>query len=122
MAERTTEISRGGKQIVFLDFKNFVEVKSALAAIEYARQYIAKRPPGSVCTLTDVTNSRANDDIVTALKGLAKANKPYVKSGAVVGLTAMQRILFKAVMTFAGRNLSAFETVEQAGAWLEKQA
>jgi hypothetical protein len=33
----------------------------------------------------------------------------------------MQRILFRAVMSFSGRNLSAFETVEQAGAWLEKQ-
>jgi hypothetical protein len=121
MAERTREITRGGKQIVHLDFANFTDVKVALAAIEYARQFIAKYPLGSVRTLTDVTNSRANDEIVNALKGLTKANKPYVKCGAVVGLTAMQRILFKAVMTFSGRNLSAFETVEQAGAWLEKQ-
>ena len=122
MAERTREITRAGKRIVHLDFANFTEVKAALAAIDYARQFIAKYPQNSVRTLTDVTNSRANDEIVAALKGLTKANKPYVKCGAVVGLTAMQRILFRAVMTFSGRNLSAFETVDQAFAWLEQQA
>ena len=121
MAERTREITRNGKQIVHLDFSNFSEVKSALAAIEHARQFIARYPLGSVRTMTDCTGSRANDDIVAALKVLSKANKPYVKCGAVVGLTAMQRILFKAVMTFAGRNLSAFETAEQAFTWLEQQ-
>jgi hypothetical protein len=121
MSERTREITRGGKQIIHLDFANFTEVKSALAAIDHAQKFIARYPLGSVRTLTDVTNSRANDEVVNALKGLTKANKPYVKCGAVVGLTAMQRILFKAVMTFSGRYLSAFETVEQAAAWLEKQ-
>ncbi len=76
MAERKKEFSRGGKQIVHLDFANFIEVNTALAAIEYARLLIARYPPSSVRTLTDVTNSRANEAIVTALKGLTKANKP----------------------------------------------
>ena len=73
-------------------------------------------------TLTDVTNPRANDEIVAALKGLTKANKPYVKCGAVVGLAAMQRILFEAVKTCSDRNLSAFETVKKAFAWPAQQA
>ena len=119
--EKTREIIRAGKQIVHLDFANFTDVQAALGAIEHARQFIARYPLNSVRTLTDVTNSRANDDIVTALKGLTKANKPYVKCGAVVGLTAVQRILFKAVLAFSGRNLSAFETLDQATSWLEKQ-
>lgn len=118
---RTTEIQHAGKAIVHLDFAHFENPKQALAAIEEARLFIAQYPPASVRTLTDVTESHANEEVLAALKGLTKANKPYVKAGAVVGLNPIKRILFKAVMAFSGRNLSAFETLDQAKAWLATQ-
>lgn len=119
---RTKEIVHNGKKIVHLDFANFVETKSSLEAIEEARVFVAKHPPNSVYTLTDCTNSRANEEIVNGLKALAKANKPFVKAGAVVGLSAIQRVLFKTVMAFSGRNLSAFATLDEAKEWLSKQS
>lgn len=120
--ERTSQILVAGQPIIFLNFANFTEPATALKAIEHARQFIAKYPPRSVKTLTDVTGSRANNEIIEALKGLTKANKPYVKAGAVVGLTALQRVIYSAVMAFSGRNLSAFATLDEAKAWLVKQA
>ncbi len=119
--ERTRAISHGGKPMVLLDFTHLLDEKEAAAAFEQARRFIATHPPGTVRTLTDVTGSRGSDAVIEGLKALARANKPYVKAGAVVGLTGVQRILFKAVMAFAGRNLSAFASQDEARAWLATQ-
>ena len=119
--ERTREITVNGTPIVHLDFTGLTDDKEALAAFEEARRFIARYPKESARTLTDVSRSRAGDQMVAGLKSLAKANRPYVKAGAVVGLTAVQQILFKAVMAFSGRNLSAFATLEEAKRWLSRQ-
>ena len=52
------------------------------------------------------------------LKQFTAHNKPYVKAGAVVGVTGLKRIIFSAVVTFSRRNLEAFDDVEQAKHWL----
>ena len=41
---------------------------------------------------------------------------------AVVGLTAIGRVVARVVSTFSGRRYAAFETVDQAKEWLVRQA
>ena len=79
MAERTSEIVIGGKKVILLNFANMNDVPEALAAIDHAQKFIARYPPSSVLTLTDCSNSTANEKVVEGLKQLSKANKPFVK-------------------------------------------
>ena len=56
-----------------------------------------------------------------ALKQLAKHDQPWVMAGAVVGMSPLQRVIYRVINAFSGRRLAAFETVEEAKAWLVRQ-
>jgi len=115
--ERATFIKHKEKEILFLDFSN-TQPHEVLEAIEVAKPLIRSRPAGSVLTLTDVTNARFSEAVSDGLKEFTAHNKPYVKAGAVVGVTGLKRIIFTAVMTFSRRNLETFDDIEQAKHWL----
>jgi len=111
---RVRFITYQGKQILLHDFSNLLKVEDAMAAIAESRTIVRKQPLNSVLTLTDVTSSRFNRDIVEALKELTKGNKPHVKAGAIVGMTGIQRVVYVAVTQFTGRRLPTFSSMEEA--------
>ena len=39
-----------------------------------------------------------------------EANRPYVKASALVGLSALTRVVFRALMALTRRDIKAFET------------
>ncbi len=118
--DRVRFLSHGAKRILLLDFSNCTS-QEILQTIETARAAIRKQPTHSVLTLTDVTNAQYDRTVTEALKQFAKHNTPYVKAGAVVGLDGLKKIIYKAVMTFSGRNLQIFDTRQQAERWLASQ-
>lgn len=118
---RTTFVEHEGKQICFLDFSNIQEEREALDAIAEARRIVTGQPAGSVRTLTYVAHARFTREVVTALKELTTANKPYVKAGAVVGMSGLQKAIYIAVTQFSGRRLEVFDSVDQAKHWLAAQ-
>jgi hypothetical protein len=107
-------IQHKGKQILLHDFSNLLRLEDTLAAIAESRALVRKQPLNSVLTLTDVTGSRFNREIVEALKELTKGNKPHVKAGAIVGMTGIQRVVYVAVTQFTGRRLPTFGSLEEA--------
>ncbi len=113
-APRVRYIEHNGRKILFHDFSRFTRTEDVLAAIDESRHIVRLQPPASVLTLTDVTGSHFNREIVEALKELTKGNKPYVKAGAIVGLSGIQRVVYVAVTQFTGRRLPTFATVEEA--------
>lgn len=115
--KRVKFITHHKKEILFLDFSNTLP-HEVLQTIEVAKRVISARPEGSILTLTDVTNARFNEAVSDGLKKFTAHNKPYVKAGAVVGVTGLKRIIFSAVIAFSRRNLEAFDDVEQAKHWL----
>lgn len=115
--DRVTFITHNKKEILFLDFSNS-QPHEVLQTIEDAKQMISARPERSLLTLTDVTNARFNEQVGDHLKQFTAHNKPYVKAGAVVGVTGLKRIIFSAVVTFSRRNLETFDDIEQAKHWL----
>lgn len=114
---RVTFITHNEKEILFLDFSNTLP-HEVLQTIEDAKRVISARPEQSLLTLTDVTNARFNEAVGDQLKQFTAHNKPYVKAGAVVGVTGLKRIIFSAVVTFSRRNLETFDDLEQAKHWL----
>jgi hypothetical protein len=109
-------------EILYVDFSYCASKEEILRIIEETKTAISTRPPGTVFTLTNITKAYFDSDISQALKGLTTHNKPYVKAGAVVGLTDIRRIIYNAVLFFSKRHLEVCDDLESAKAWLVTQS
>ena len=110
-----------GKRIARLDFANIAEEKDALAAIAEAAAIIQAQPPKSLYTLTIVRGSRFNSTVLSAIKKLASENIPFVRAGAIVGMGTLHKAAYLTVMYFSKRTIPAFDTEEEALAWIGEQ-
>jgi hypothetical protein len=117
--ERIKFIKHEESDILLLDFSNS-KADEVLKIIEDAKQVIKARPKGSLLTLTDVTNARFNEKVGEGMKQFTAHNKPFVRAGAVVGITGLKRIIFGAVVAFSQRKLETFDNREQAKHWLAR--
>jgi len=118
--DRVQFIQHKGKKILHLNFSECTP-DEVLRVIEMAKAAIRTQSPGSVFTLTDVTNTAFNSKVSDAMKEFVIHNKPYVIAAAVVGVTGLKQIIYNAVMKFSGRKLTAFNTLDEAKDWLAAQ-
>ena len=114
---RVNFIEHKGRKLLHLDFSH-CKAEEVLQIIDQARAVIGAQPPKSVMTLTDVTETGFNSAVSDAMKAFVEHNKPFVAASAVVGVTGLKQIIFNAVVRFSGRQLHAFDTMDQAKDWL----
>jgi hypothetical protein len=120
--ERTGFVQHQGQPILLFDFTGMRDPAQILAEIAKAREFVARQPlRKELLTLSDVTNSRYNADVMTAMKELAAHNAPYVAAGAVVTTSGIHKVAIMAVSTFSRRKLQAFGTRQEAMEWLVAQ-
>ena len=114
-------IAHEGREIYYINIAG-AGAEEIKRISEAAKADIRKQPQGSVLTITNVSDVNMIPEISNTLKDLAASNKPYVKAGAVLGVTGLKKITFNAVLMFSGRrNLHLFDTMEEARDWLVKQ-
>jgi hypothetical protein len=77
-------------------------------------QHVRTQPEKSVLTLTIAGGSSFSGETIIKLKELARDNTPYVKAGAIVGITGLYKVVFSAVAMFSKRRFYLFDTVEEA--------
>ncbi|HUJ26034.1 MAG TPA: hypothetical protein VLW85_08455 [Myxococcales bacterium] len=120
--ERVRFIEHQGRRILLFDFSDIWSMAEGVKVIDGAREYVAMLPKkGDLLTLVDVKESAFDDRVVDKLKELGAHNRPWVLAGAVVGMSGMQKIMFRLINSFNGRKLTAFNTREQAQEWLVHQ-
>ena len=111
-----------GEKILFLDFSHCTSKEEFMAIIDAAVLWFQNKDSKSVLTLTDVTGAHFNAEIINLMKDLTLHNKPYVKAGAIVGITRpLMKLAYNAVMAFSKRTLPIFDTHDQAKEWLINQ-
>jgi len=115
-------ISHRGKRICHIDFSD-AERAETQRIMEHAKKLIAAEPLKSVLTLTDVTGAEYDTETLRTLRSYTIHNRPYVKVGAVVGISGpMMRIVYMAVLALSKRrNLRCFEGLQEAKDWLATQ-
>ena len=118
---RVRFIEHEGKRILLHDFTNILEPREALPLVEQSKAIVAQQPAHSLLTVTCVSGSRFDRDIIEALKSLVVHNKPYVRHGAIVGLSGLQRVIYVTLTQLTGRRLPTFDTLDEAKAWLVRQ-
>jgi hypothetical protein len=122
MKKEIQVIEHRRKKILLFDF-SYCQCKEEIEPIiQSAKQWLQDKEPHSVLTLTDVTGAHYDTETLNLLKHLTTYNKPYVKAGAIIGITRpLMRLAYNMVMTFSKRNLPIFETREEAIEWLVNQ-
>jgi hypothetical protein len=107
-------IQKDGKNIMYIDFSDIRNKDEIYALIERAKRTIACQLPKSLFTLTNISGMYFNTEIFNVFTDYAKANSPYVKSGAVVGMNGLMQIFYNGFSKLSGREIRAFKTEEEA--------
>jgi hypothetical protein len=110
-----------GKSILLQDYSKLHPGQEFLDAVQTAQKMIASRPTQSVLTLVDATGSFFDTELLSTFKDFVKANTPYIKYTAVVGITGLKQVGLMAVSKAAGRPLQTFATREEAMDFLASQ-
>lgn len=84
------------------------------AVIDECTLQVRSQPEKSVLTLTIAGGSAFSGETVAKLKELARGNTPYVKAGAIVGITGLYKVIFSAVAMFSKRRFYLFDSVDEA--------
>jgi hypothetical protein len=121
--ENVKVIDYKGNKIIELDFQNlsYKDIDTIKRIIEEAKRIIGSQPLSSVISLTNVIGLRFSSEIMEAFKDLTEYDKPYIKFGAIAGITGFQKIAYDVVMKFSGRNIPTFPTRQDAFNWITTQ-
>jgi hypothetical protein len=82
---------------------------------------VTARSRGSVLILCDFTGASFDEEAVRAMQETAVFDKPFIKKTAWVGANDFPEAFAKSLTTFSRREFPAFETREEALAWLVKE-
>ncbi len=115
---RTQILNHKGTKIFQMNFSNIKNVNEISSIINESVKHIRSQPFGTVYTLTDITNMHFSTEIRDLFQEFIKGNKPYVKAGAVVGLSGLQQLIYNGLMKVTGRDIKSFSDIEQAKEWL----
>ncbi|MDX1570293.1 MAG: hypothetical protein R3200_07390 [Xanthomonadales bacterium] len=119
---RTRFIEHKGHKIVFMDFARIESIEAGVQYAKEAQEFVAAQPKKKhLLTLVDVSDSPFNRQITDALSKLSSHNKPYVIANATVGVTGLKGTLLKTISRLTGRNLKAFDDVDEAKDWLVEE-
>ncbi len=111
--ERAKFVTHKNAQIFIMDCRD-ASLDEMNAIIEECILQVRKQPEKSVLTLTISGGSAFSGDTIAKLKEVARDNTPYVKAGAIVGVTGLYKVVFNAVAMFSKRRFYLFDTVDEA--------
>jgi len=119
--EQVRFIEHKKKRILIVDLSNSLGAETTGAILKAARESIDIQPLKSLLLLTDVTGTHYDTDGAEALKAYTKANTPFVKASAAVGVVGIKLILYRAIVKITGRKIAAVDSVEAGLDWLAEQ-
>jgi hypothetical protein len=118
MEERIHFIKHQQKQILLVDFSRPREAEKIARALP---DHVTAQPRGSLLMLVDFGGASFDVETLRAMKEAAVFNKPHIKKSAWIGSGNMPKDTLQDIKTFSRREIPAFESREEALAWLVKE-
>ena len=119
---RLEEFPVDGKNVVFIDFSNICKINEFVELIEQVKLVMAKYQEKSVYTITNIENVRFDSSVKDEMVKYMAFNKTYVKSGAVIGIDGIKKIMANTIIKLSGRsNFNFFFTRNEAVNWIKQQ-
>lgn len=107
-------ISYRGLQVLHIIFPDGSSKEDVLVNFENAKKLIESQPFNSVFTLTFLGTFPYDVDIAKGFELFISHNKPYVKAGAVLGVTGLKKALYNSYMLITKRSVKICDTEEEA--------
>jgi hypothetical protein len=121
MTGRVRFVEHEGRRILLTDLSDLTP-DQAPAVLDEAKKLVAALPKQrTLLSLLVVQRMRFDAETIDAMKKVGRDNEPWVIATAVVGLSAIGRVVARVVSTFSGRRYATFHEVEQAKNWLVRQ-
>ncbi len=117
MNNRVSWIEHKGARILYADYSN-LSGEEYIGAIEEFKNELLKQTPGSIVTLTNVTDSKVTNEVKEKLKELRSQTKGISKKAAAIGMTGFK----KAIAVFIRKDLYWADSLEEAKEWLTEQS
>jgi hypothetical protein len=113
MSDRVSWIEHKGVKILYADYSGTSEEEFVQVVDEFENE-LAKQTPGSVVTLTNVTNTVITNELRTRLRELTERTRGISRKAAAVGITGFKR----AIAVLLRRDLYYATSLEEAKDWL----
>lgn len=111
-------IEHKGKKILYEDYSS-TGPGTIDPLLEEAAKIIRSSPEKSVLALVNVSGAKFNPEVSAKMKEFVKLNTPYIKVSAIVGMSGLQSVIYRAILAFTGRtNLKVFGSEQEAKEFL----
>ena len=106
--KRIEEFTRGGRDFMYIDFSGFKKNDDFSALIEIVKEKMLKYEANSVYTVTNIEDIMFNTGTMEILGSYMLYNKPYVKNGAVIGMSSMKKLMLNGLIESSRRDDMVF--------------
>jgi hypothetical protein len=117
VSDRVSWIKHKGARILYADYSG-LSGEGYMEVIEEFKNELLKQSPGSVVTLTNVTDSTVSNEVKDKLKELAEETTGISKGAAAIGITGFK----KTIAVLIRRDLYWADSLEEAKEWLAEQS
>lgn len=117
MGNRTKWIEHNGRKVVFNDLSN-LSGGEYVEAIQESIDFTLQLNQTSILSVTDVTGSKADTDVLVLAKQHAELSKKISRKAAVVGLKGTEFYFLQIVGTVSSFDIKPFDRLEEALDWL----
>lgn len=119
MVERVRWIEHKGKKIIYHDLSNLHTDEAIKVLRQFEQLVMENKDNPELVSLTDFTDALIFGDAFDEVKRIAKLVRPILKKRAVIGITGVKKVLYKAANIFAsGAPSKMFNTMEEAKDYL----
>jgi hypothetical protein len=119
--EERVRVEEGQHRIVVTDVRNLLP-RDAELVFQAAHLRVAALPrDGSLLSLILVKGLRFDVQLLDKMKEVGRAGAPWVRATAMAGMSAIGRVVFRAIAPLTGRRIAAFDSEEEARRWLTEQ-
>lgn len=102
------------KEIIYLDFSDLKKKEAILDLEQLGGELIQSQKINTALTLTNMENMFFDNQIRAHFIRISRANAPYVKAGAVIGLYGLISFMYQGFLKATGRNIKLFKTRQEA--------
>jgi hypothetical protein len=119
---RVRFIAHKGHEILFTDLSGLRGREELLEVLERNAAAVRSQPLGSLLAVAQVGPGMAIDrHIMRAMQDHMTRNAPHVRASAVAGLTGLSLLAYRIIVQATGRNVPAFDDIEEAKDWVVAQ-
>ena len=108
----------GGKRLLVTDLSE-LGPEEAASLLQQTHLTLSSLPrERSVLSLVIVRNLRMGSVVTDEIKRVSRLNAPWIAATALVGMSAVGRVIARAISMVTGRSFNAFGDEAEARAWL----